>query len=59
MRQYFYNLLERSDSGSIARLVSSLLMLLIICNVMAVILASDSAIYTELQPFFDHFELFQ
>jgi voltage-gated potassium channel len=58
MRQYYYNLLEKSDSGAKARLVSFLLMLLIICNVMAVILASDSVIYTELQLFFDRFELF-
>lgn len=58
MRQYFYKLLEKSDSGSLARLVSLLLMLLIMSNVVAVILASDGVIYTELQPFFDGFELF-
>ncbi|MCK5662843.1 MAG: ion transporter, partial [Thiotrichaceae bacterium] len=58
MRQYFYNLLEKSDSGSIARLVSLLLMLLIMSNVVAVILASDRVVYIELQSFFDDFELF-
>ena len=58
MRQYFYNLLEKNDSGSLARIVSLLLMLLIMCNVIAVILASDGVIYTELQTFFDRFELF-
>lgn len=58
MRQYFYNLLEKSDSGSLARLVSLLLMLLIMSNVVAVILASDGVIYSELQLFFDRFEMF-
>lgn len=58
MRQYIYNFLEKPDSGSLARIVSMLLMLLIMCNVMAVILASDSLIYTDLQLFFDRFELF-
>ena len=58
MRQYFYSLLEKSDSSSMARVVSSLLMILIMCNVVAVILASDSEIYADMQLAFDRFELF-
>lgn len=57
MRQYFYNFLEQSNSSAMARLVSLLLMMLIMCNVVAEILASDHAIYTELQLGFDRFEL--
>lgn len=57
MRLYFYNFLEKSNSSAIARLVSLSLMLLIMCNVVAVILASDSVIYAELQLVFDRFEL--
>ncbi|MBT8126357.1 MAG: ion transporter [Gammaproteobacteria bacterium] len=57
MRRYFYNLLEQSHSSALARLLNILLMLLIIGNVFAVILASDRAIYLELQTLFDHFEL--
>ena len=58
MRQYIYNFLEQNNSGQVARFVNLLLMLLIMCNVMAVILASDRVIYTQLQVFFDGFELF-
>jgi len=58
MRLYFYNFLEQNNSSSMARLVNVLLMLLIMFNVVAVILASDSVIYTQLQGFFDNFELF-
>lgn len=59
MRQYFYNLLEQTNSGSVVvRLVNVFLMLLIMSNVVAVILASDSVIYTDLQLFFDRFEIF-
>lgn len=57
MRCYFYNILEHSNSSPLARLVNMLLMLLIMGNVIAVILASDRAIYLELQVFFDYFEL--
>ena len=58
MRQYFYNFLEQNNSSPMARLVNVLLMLLIMCNVVAVILASDRAIYSELQWVFDGFEFF-
>lgn len=58
MRTYFYNFLEQSNSSVVARLVSLLLMMLIMSNVVAVILASDSLVYTDFQPFFDGFELF-
>jgi len=58
MRRIFYNILEQSNSSSVARLVNLLLMLLIMSNVMAVIIASDREIYLELQVFFDSFELF-
>lgn len=58
MRHYIYNFLEQNNSSPLARLVNLLLMLLIMFNVMAVILASDSVIYTQLQVFFDGFELF-
>jgi len=58
MRAYFYNFLEQSTSSAVARLVSLLLMLLIMGNVVAVILASDRVIYDDLQLFFDGFELF-
>ena len=58
MRQYFYNFLEQSNSSPLARLVNVLLMLLIMCNVIAVIFASDAEIYTELKVVFDRFELF-
>ena len=57
MRRYFYNLLEQSHSSALARLLNLLLMLLIMGNVFAVILASDREIYLELQIFFDNFEL--
>ena len=57
MRRYFYNLLEQSNSSPWARLVNLLLMLLIMGNVVAVILASDREIYLELQVFFDRFEM--
>ena len=57
MRRCFYNLLEQSHSSGLARLVNLLLMLLIMGNVFAVILASDREIYLELQVFFDNFEL--
>ena len=58
MRRYFYNLLEQSHSSPLARLVNLLLMLLIMSNVVAVIIASDREIYLEMQAFFDNFELF-
>ena len=58
MRQYFYDFLEQNNSSHMARLVNLLLMLLIMFNVVAVILASDRVIYTQLQVFFDGFELF-
>lgn len=58
MRHYFYNFLEQSNSSPLARSVSVLLMLLIMCNVVAVIIASDRVIYTDLQVVFDSFELF-
>ena len=58
MRQYFYNFMEQSNSSPLARLVNVLLMLLIMCNVVAVILASDITIYTDLKMVFDSFELF-
>ena len=58
MRRHFYNLLEQSSSSPLARLVNLLLMVLIMSNVIAVIIASDRGIYRELQFFFDHFELF-
>lgn len=57
MRRYFYNILEQGNSSAVARLLNLLLMLLIMSNVIAVILASDRAIYQELNAFFDHFEL--
>ena len=57
MRRYFYSLLEQSHSSALARLLNLLLMLLIMGNVFAVILASDREIYLDLQVFFDHFEL--
>ncbi len=57
MRRYLYNILENSNFSSLARLLNLLLMLLIMSNVIAVILASDRAIYQELQGFFDYFEL--
>lgn len=57
MRRYLYNLLEQSHSSALARLLNLLLMLLIMGNVFAVILASDREIYLELQVFFDNFEL--
>jgi len=58
MRRFFYILLEQSNSGALARLVNVLLMLLIMTNVVAVIVASDNVIYTQMQRFFDGFELF-
>ena len=58
MRQYMYNLLEQNGSNPLSRFVNLLLMLLIMSNVVAVILASDRAIYSQLQMFFDNFELF-
>lgn len=58
MRRYLYYLLEQNSSNPLVRLVNLLLMLLIMTNVVAVILASDRAIYLELQVFFDNFELF-
>jgi len=58
MRRYLYNLLEQNGSSPLVRLVNLLLMLLIMTNVVAVILASDRTIYMELQGFFDNFELF-
>jgi voltage-gated potassium channel len=58
MRRYLYYLLEQNSSSPLVRLVNLLLMLLIMTNVVAVILASDRAIYLELQVFFDGFELF-
>ena len=58
MRNHFYNILEKSDSSTLARAVSSLLMVLIMCNVVAVILASYSDIYADMQVAFDRFELF-
>ena len=58
MRQYFYNFLEQNNSGTLSRLVNVLLMLLIMANVIAVILASDSVIYAQMQGFFDDFEMF-
>ena len=58
MRRYLYYLLEQNSSSPLVRLVNLLLMLLIMTNVVAVILASDRAIYMELQVFFDNFELF-
>jgi len=58
MRRIFYNILEQGNSSSLARLINLLLMLLIMSNVMAVIIASDREIYLELQVFFDNFELF-
>ena len=57
MRQYLYKILEHSNSSPLARLLNLLLMLLIMSNVIAVILASDREIYLELQAFFDYFEL--
>ena len=57
MRYYIYNFLEQNNSSPLARLVNLLLMLLIMFNVMAVILASDRVIYTQLKVFFDGFEL--
>ena len=57
MRRYIYHILEKSNSSPLARLVNLLLMLLIMSNVVAVILASDRAIYLELQVFFDYFEV--
>ena len=57
MRRYFYNLLEQSNSSPWAQLLNLLLMLLIMSNVVAVILASDREIYQELKIFFDNFEL--
>jgi voltage-gated potassium channel len=57
MRRYFYSLLEQSHSSALARVLNLLLMLLIMGNVFAVILASDREIYLELQIFFDYFEL--
>ncbi len=58
MRSYFYSFLEQSNSSAMARFVSLLLMMLIMSNVVAVILASDSVIYNDLQLAFDNFELF-
>ncbi len=58
MRQYFYNFLEQSNSSPLARLVNVLLMILIMGNVMAVILASDRVIYNNLKIVFDSFEMF-
>jgi len=58
MRRYLYYLLEQNSPSPLVRLVNLLLMLLIMTNVVAVILASDRAIYLELQGFFDKFELF-
>ncbi len=58
MRRYFYNLLEHNGTSPLVQLVNLLLMLLIMSNVVAVILASDRAIYTGFQSFFDNFELF-
>lgn len=58
MRSNFYNFLEQSNSSAVAQFVSLLLMVLIVCNVVAVILASDSLIYDDLQAVFDGFELF-
>jgi voltage-gated potassium channel len=58
MRRYLYHLLEQNSSSPLVRLVNLLLMLLIMTNVVAVIFASDRAIYLELQVFFDNFELF-
>ncbi|MGB5585920.1 MAG: ion transporter [Gammaproteobacteria bacterium] len=57
MRRSFYNLLEQSHSSAWARLINVLLMLLIMSNVLAVILASDREIYLEFQSLFDNFEL--
>jgi voltage-gated potassium channel len=57
MRHAFYTILEQSNSSSVARVVNLLLMLLIMSNVAAVILATDREIYLELQVFFDNFEL--
>ncbi len=58
MRSYLYNCLEQSNSSVVAKFVSLLLMLLIMANVVAVILASDHLVYTDLQTAFDGFELF-
>ena len=58
MRAYCYNLLEQNGSNPLSQLVNLLLMLLIMGNVVAVILASDKTIYTGFQTFFDNFELF-
>jgi len=58
MRRFIYNTLEQSNSSPLARLVNLLLMLLIMTNVIAVILASDRTIYLELQILFDNLELF-
>ncbi len=58
MRACFYSFLEQSNSSAVARFVSLMLMMLIMCNVVAVILASDSIIYQDLQAAFDGFELF-
>lgn len=58
MRSYFYNCLEQSNSSAMARLISLSLMMLILANVVAEILASDSVIYSDLQMAFDGFELF-
>ena len=57
MRRTFYAILQQSNSSSVARLVNVLLMLLIMSNVVAVILATDREVYLELQSFFDNFEL--
>jgi voltage-gated potassium channel len=57
MRTTFYAILEQSSSNPLARLVNLLLMLLIMGNIIAVILATDREIYLELQSFFDNFEL--
>ncbi len=58
MRRFIYVMFEQSNSSPWARLLNLSLMLLIMANVLAVILASDRSIYLELQTFFDNFELF-
>ena len=53
MRLYLYKILEQNDSSRLARVVSFLLIILIIGNVVAVILASDNVLYLQFRQVFD------
>jgi voltage-gated potassium channel len=57
MRLYLYKILEQNDSSRLARVVSFLLIILIIGNVVAVILASDNVLYLQFRQVFDVVEL--